>query len=205
MIRVRRRAAPARFAATVRQPGVRFLATNQKPTTEEFQQHAYWRKATMDLYKAYEGICAYTCHKIAYDTGWNTVEHFVPKSVDAKLAYEWDNFRLVCGRMNCRKKNHQDVVDPFQLDNGVFVLDFPSLQVRPCNGASDKPQTLAWHSINRLKLNDETCIEARRAYVEPYCRNEITLQYLQTQAPFIYREIVRQHLVGPGICQVMSF
>ena len=204
MIRVEEQAEPKIFATNVRQRGERFLDDNPQPSATELGNHAYWRFAARELYEAYAGICAYTCHKIAFDTGWRTVEHFVPKSVNAHLAYEWSNYRLVCGRLNGRKRNHQDVLDPFQLDNGVFSIDFPSLQVRPSDDLFDQLEFRAWRTIERLKLNDETCILGRRAYVEPYCTGDITLQHLFREAPFIHREIIRQNLVAPKICEVMT-
>ena len=204
MIRVEEQEEPATFAAAVREPGALFLAANPHATSNDLQQHDYWRRAAKGLYDAYDGICAYTCHKIAVDTGWATVEHFVPKSVERHLAYDWSNFRLVCGRMNARKGKHQDVLDPFRLENGVFAIDFPSLQVYPSDGLSDAVEGRAWSTIHRLRLNDDTCIEGRHSYVDPYCRGVYELDYLAEVAPFIHREIVRQHLTASKICEVMT-
>lgn len=205
MIRVQEREEPDIFAAKVRQPGMLFLAATPRATSKDWDQHAYWRLAAKELYDAYDGICAYTCHKIAGDTGWATVDHFVPKSVEQRLAYEWSNFRLVCGRMNGRKGKHRDVMDPFLLKNGVFAIDFPSLQVYPSEGLADAEEKVcAWSTIHRLKLNDETCIEGRRSHVEPYCRGVYDLDYLAEIAPFIHHEIVRQNLDAPELCEVMT-
>ena len=203
VIRVEEQPEPDSFAVNVRRRGERFLATNP-PEPIRFAGREYWRYAAGELYEAYDGICAYTCHKIAPITGWSSVEHFVPKSVTPRLAYEWSNFRLVCGRLNSRKGIHRDVLDPFQIENGVFCLDFPSLQIRPADGCSEQLAARAKRTIERLKLNDETCIRGRRAYVDPYCRGRFDLEYLREEAPFIYREIVRQNLVAPRICEVMT-
>lgn len=205
MIRVEQQPAPADFDATVRQRGRRFLRINPHPTARELSRRPYWQSAKRSLYEAYAGVCAYTCHWISWDTGSHTVEHFVPKSVAPQLAYEWSNFRLVCGRMNGRKGRHQDVLDPFGLDNGVFWLHFPSLQVSP---SDDLPRLLkdrAWSTINRLALNDETCCVSRLAYVTEYCTGDVTLDHLRRRAPFLHREITRQRVVAPRICRIMGF
>ena len=203
MIRVEEQPEPENFGAMVRQRGERFLASRPREPIR-FRGHEYWRYVTDELYEAYDGICAYTCHRIARDTGWSSVEHFVPKSVQPGLAYEWSNYRLVCGRLNGRKGEHQDVLDPFEIENGVFRLDFPSLQVRPAEGLSDEVAFRAQETIDRLKLNDEICVKSRHAYLDPYCRGRFDLEYVSEEAPFLYREIVRQNLVAPRICEVMS-
>ena len=113
MILVREQSEPSNFAEKVRRRGQDFLAKNPRPSAKQLADQPYWRDAAKQLYDAYDGICAYTCHWIAFDTGSRTVEHFVPKVVAPDLAYEWSNFRLVCGRLNSRKGRHQDVLDPF--------------------------------------------------------------------------------------------
>ena len=204
MIRVEEKKEPATFTTTVGRPGARFLAAIPQPTSKDWGHHDYWRRAAEELCDAYDGICAYTCQKIEMVTGSRTVEHFVPKDVEPRLAYAWNNFRLVCGRMNSRKGTHQDVVDPFRLENGVFAIDFPSLQVYPRDGLPEPVAALAASTIHRLKLNDDLCIQGRHSYIDPYCRGLYGLEYLAQVAPFIHREIVRQNLDGPRICEVMS-
>ncbi len=204
MIRVEEQDEPPTFAAKVKQPGELFLAANPHATSKDLDRHPYWRRAAGDLYNAYWGICAYTCHRIEGDTGWTTVEHFVPKSAAPRLAYDWSNFRLVCGRMNARKREYVDVLDPFWLDNGVFAIDFPSLQVQPSGGLGDALTAQAWSTIDRLRLNDDICIQGRHSRLEPYCRGIYALDYLAEIAPFIHREIVRQNLAAPRICEVMT-
>lgn len=193
MIPVKRQPEPATFDAEVRQPGNTFLARVPNPSTKQYQSHSYWRKAIGDLRASYNNICAYTCHWISHDTGSTTVEHYVPKIIDPSQAYEWSNYRLVCGRLNGRKGSHQDVLDPFRIGNNWFILDFPSLLVKPSKDLSADQQTECWMTIKRLRLNhDETCVAARLKYVENYCEKHISLAFLEKEAPFIYQEITRQ-------------
>ena len=194
MIFIQEQPEPLRFKKDVREPGRRFLTGNRTPTAGQWNGHWYWRRVLGELHAAYRGVCAYTCHWIAYDTGSETVDHFVPKSLEPTLAYEWNNFRLACGRMNGRKGNHQDVLDPFTLRRHVFELGFPSLLIRPSRKHSADLVAKAEGTIERLGLNDELCVTARWGYVKAYCASHITLQFVADHAPFIYEEIVRQKL-----------
>ena len=203
MILVKEQPEPPRFDKEVRTPGREFLRHTRNPTTDEWGSRSYWRKVLMELHHAYMGVCAYTCHWIAHDTGSVTVDHFIPKSVRPTLAYEWSNYRLVCGRMNGRKGIHQDVLDPFELSSHVFELHFPSLQVRPSVRHATDLVRRAKKTIERLGLNDELSVKARLVYVREYCNSHITLGFLEHNAPFIFQEMVRQNL-KTDIRKVMS-
>ena len=80
---------------------------------------------------------------MAPDTGWKTVEHFKPKDLHPGLAYDWDNYRLVCGLLNSRKRVNETILDPFEIEDGWFLLHFPSLQVyKVGNGATTSTATI---------------------------------------------------------------
>ena len=162
------------------------------PSSRQFDTHPYWRRSGKDLYDAYKGICAYSCHRIARDTGARSVEHFVPKQAVPVLAYEWSNFRLVCSRMNSRKGTHQDVLDPCVIQRGVFVILFPGLQVAPCSVLSQNMERKAWNTVHRLGLNDEICISSRNEYVMEYVCGHFDDDYMRRSAPFLFHEIERQ-------------
>ena len=196
MIRVERQPEPAEFDKVVRQPGVAYLKRHPNPTSNQWKSHSYWLEIRPQLRKSYRGTCAYCCHWIPADTGANTVEHFHPKDTYPKQAYEWSNYRLVSGTLNGRKGTREDILDPFEVQNGWFVIDFPSLLVKP---AQELPPGIAQSvqiTIDVLRLNDEgTCLQARVAYVREYCLNEIDFSYLTKKAPFIALELRRQDLV----------
>ena len=203
MIFVQEEPEPEEFEARVRVPGQAFLATVPHPSTNQWKSRSYWRRVLAELHGKYDGICAYTCHWIAPDTGWDTVEHFVPKDSEPTLAYEWSNYRLVCGRMNGRKGTKQDVLDPFALRDGTFALHFPSLQIRPSEECTPELAKEAVGTIKRLGLNDSLCVKARTTYVVNYCKAWISFEFLKEYAPFIHREILRQGL-NDNIKEVMS-
>ena len=203
MIFVQEEPEPLEFEARVRLPGQAFLEKFPNPSTDQWKSKSYWRRVLTNLRDRYGGICAYTCHWIAPDTGADTVDHFVPKSCAPALAYEWSNYRLVCGRMNGRKGTKQDVLDPFGLNDDTFALHFPSLQIRPSQECSREAAEKAVTTIQRLGLNDPLCVKARTTYVVNYCKSWISFEFLEEYAPFIHREILRQGL-GESIGEVMS-
>lgn len=195
MIRVERTDPPDEFEERVAEPGRNFLESCPNPTTKQFQTHNYWIRVKGQLHKKNSGICAYSCHYIATDTGSDTVEHFIPKKPNPSHAYVWENYRLVCGRLNGRKGMYQDVIDPFDVETGMFVLDFPSLLVKPSPNLSLVITQEVRQTILRLKLNDdESCVRARSEYVMFYCSEDISLNYLKSKAPFIAFELERQGL-----------
>lgn len=148
-----------------------------------------------ELHTAYRGICAYSCHWIPYDTGADTVEHFKPKSRYPARAYDWSNYRLVSSTLNGRKQDREDILDPFLIKDGWFVLDFPSLLVKASADLPSEEAAKVEHTRDVLGLNDEgTCLKARVRYVRQLCEGIVTFAYLQQDAPFIAKEIERQKL-----------
>ncbi len=199
MIPVKRQPKPSMFNQLVRAPGLKHLAASPtpKPTPEYVRKKPLWRNVAEHLHEVYSEICAYSCRRIALVTGSRTTDHFIPIKVDPQKAYEWDNYRLVCGRLNTRKGVHQDVLDPFELDDNVFALDFPSLQVKPGDGLGSQMEADVWATIKRLKLDvDETLVHDRQQIVRDYCTGDISFNHLRKEAPFIAHELERQGLVS---------
>jgi hypothetical protein len=146
------------------------------------------------MHKAYRGICAYSAHWIPLDTGNPSVDHFKPKSLNPKLAYEWDNYRLASSKYN-NWKGLKKILDPFLLKPDWFVLDFRTLKVQPNDRLLTEQKEAVRNTIEILKLNkDETCIEARETWLMNYCGRDITFKHLETRAPFIAYELKRQDL-----------
>ncbi len=196
MIPVNIQPAPTGFLTRVHQPGTAFLAKKPQPNANDWNRHSYWRRILDDLYHAYGGICAYSCHWIPPDTGAKTVEHFKPKSKYPSEAYQWDNYRLVCSTLNGRKGNFEDVLDPFALEANWFLLDFPSLMVYPNGSLTETNARRVMRTIQRLGLNDEgTCLQARLSWVEAYIQVPLPFSYLERNAPFIAAELKRQDLI----------
>ena len=200
MIPVTKAMEPVDFNRKVRQPGAAFLRRNLKPKSNEWGSHDYWRKALGDLHLAYEDVCAYSGSWTTRYNGNKTdietssVDHFVPKSVDSAQAYEWGNFRLSRTRLNNRKANYRDVLDPFQLPGRWFVLDFLSFFVRPNPDLLMSEQARVQRSIDRLGLNaDGDYVLERGNVVQGYCSGLRTFQEIKSKWPFIAQEMQAQN------------
>ena len=205
MIHVVPKLEPPDFDRLVRKPGLKYLVKKPKPDASGWKNHDYWREILKDLRKSYNEICAYSCHWIPADTGSSTVEHFLPKSKYPQKAYEWSNYRLVYATLNGRKGNREDILDPFAIEDGWFIIEFPSLLVKPSSLVDDNCANKIKVTIECLGLNDEgTCLKSRERYIKDYCLEEINFHHLCKAAPFIAKELTRQNLVD-SIKQMMVY
>ena len=122
-----------------------------------------------------------------------TVDHMVPKSKDWKLVYEWWNYRLACGRMNRKKREFTDVLDPFCIEDGWFVMDMVEFRVHPAATLDEGRKRRVTDTICRLGLNDLDWCETRRRHVAWY-REHRMLDIVESLFPFVAKEIVRMGL-----------
>jgi len=187
---------PEDFDERVRIPGNRFLAEVPTPTTKQWKGKEYWRGVLPDMRKAYRRICSYCAHWIPRSTGNDSVDHFAPKAREPNLAYEWSNFRYVAARFNSRKGT-REILDPFTLLSGWFIIDFRSLFVKPNPDLLPNQKDAVQITIDYLKLNDDDdLVVEREAWVRDYRNREISLSHLQKRAPFIAYELERQELLN---------
>lgn len=189
MIPIQPKPEPSNFTANVRSPGNQFLFRVPNPNTDQWGKNDYWRRCIFDLYREYQEICAYTGIWIPISAA--TIDHFVPKSIDPRQAYEWGNYRLSSGRANNKKGTNSGILDPFSIQYDWFLLEFPSLLVKPNHSASQLDAIT--YTIKTLKLNEEYFIKDRQHWLNEYCRN-LDLVFLKTHAPFIAYELKRQKL-----------
>lgn len=222
MIRVTPQPEPSTFEADVRLPGLRAIAEmvgkapNQPRTAgSAFKQRVdrsgtpitvesnlpssefkpYW-DALDDLKTAYQHICAYSCFYIHPNTGSATVDHMAPKSRDWTQVYEWTNYRLCCSLMNARKGNFEDISDPFEVQDGWFVLELVGFQILPASELDQPIRTKIWDTINRLKLNDEAFLRIRESHYNDLKAGDVDFSHLAEQSPFLAHEILRQIELG---------
>ena len=208
---------PPAFDSKVRQPGLRAIAelageqpdpprTASRPCKKVATSRdkipagkfpPYWRKVLGDLMESYQQICAYLCLYITRGTGAPSVDHAIPKSMRWDQVYEWSNYRLACSLMNARKRAAVDVLDPFEVKEGWFALELVEFQVVPGNGLPDDVTGAVTDTIERLRLNDLYCCEAREEYAENYWNGGISFRHLMQHAPFVARELQRQHRLLP--------
>ncbi|MFY9820868.1 MAG: hypothetical protein WAM82_05765 [Thermoanaerobaculia bacterium] len=190
MIRVQPQPEPDDFDAKVRQPGLRAL------TEGAGDPPPLWRDCALQLWEAYRGICSYLCVLIPRGTALRSVDHFLAKSQRRDQIYEWSNYRLACSLMNSRKREFEDVLDPFEVEAGWFVLEFSFLQILTNPNLDAATQARVQATIDRLKLNDNECLQARATYYEPYRRGLLAFEMLEWWSPFVAAELKRQGLTG---------
>lgn len=192
MIPVMARLEYADFDRQVRQPGLAFLRTTLRPTSAQFRKNNFWTRARKHLEAAYSRRCAYTTMRLAEG---GTIDHFLPKSHRPDLAYEWSNYRLARQIMNARKGETMDVVDPFQVESGWFVLDIPSCLIRSGIGLDVALRRKVNATINILQLNDDDrMVQERCDWLVDLADGKVTLEFLDKWYPFLSSEVRRQSI-----------
>lgn len=207
---------PDSFDASVRGPGLRAIAelAGRKPKVprtkgrpfkklvdreEEIPPHSlptYWTKALDDLMDRYGQLCAYSCFRIHPVTGAGSVDHFAAKSTSWDQVYEWLNYRLCCSRLNARKNNFGDVLDPFEVEDDWFHLELVGFQVIPAPGLAKEILDRVQATIDRLDLNDFRRFREEDAV--HYWEKDYSLRTLKKESPFVARELYRQGRLNEG-------
>ncbi len=197
MIRVEAQPEPSSFDIKVRKKGLKYIETNHidlgAPLPRGQKLNPFWRDCLDDLYNSYNGTCAYLAVFFERCMGGGTVDHFVAKSKRVDKAYEWNNYRLACSIMNSRKRDFDDVIDPFEMVNGWFYLELVSGRIYPnpdCRDAEKVKKT-----IDRLGLDDSMNREMRARHYQGYRERLYTADYLKKFSPFVYQEAERQKLL----------
>ncbi len=152
---------------------------------------AYWTRVHHELLDAYHRICAYACLHIPPVTGAGTVDHFAPKSRHWMHVYEWGNYRLACGIINAVKQAYEDVVVPFEVEEGMFALDLTALMAVAGPNAGARRDGVA-ATISRLRLDGPDYKAALGHYHMAYRARRISFAYLEQCAPFLAYELRRQ-------------
>jgi hypothetical protein len=189
MIPVAKQQEPEYFNKKVRIPGQQFLNKNPRPKSKEFPN--YWKNIKGDLYQLYKNICAYTGEWFPVTSA--SVDHFIPKSIEPQLAYEWDNYRLTTDRMNGAKGDSTGLIDPFEVKTGWFVLVFPGCWIGPCMMLNENDNSRVQKTINVLGLNSSEHTDKRYNIIKEYISHNITFDFLKEKYPYIASEIERQN------------
>lgn len=204
-------AEPHDFESKVRAPGAAFLKTTPNPTNRQWRANDYWRKALGDIFNAYNGVCAYSA-SWTYRASQITrpqdgsVDHFIPKSAVSVQAYEWNNYRLCRSRLNMRKGDHRDVLDPFILVPGWFKLDFRTFFLIPNQTLPPDDRARVLATIERLQLNaDNDYVNERIRAIREYCLGKVTLTQLDKHYPFLAIEIREQDFDAKFLPRMRDF
>lgn len=199
MIQVQAQAEPATFDEKVRKKGVAYLKKKgivlSQPLPPKTQIEPYWRECLTDLHRAYGGVCAYLSIFFERVVGGGSVDHFIAKSADAGLAYEWNNYRLACSTMNSRKREFNDVLDPFTLGADWFRLELSIGHIYANPNLPVADRKAVEETIKRLGLDDAECRELRARRYQEYLEFNLPADYLKRQSPFVWAEANRQGLL----------
>lgn len=200
MISVQPQPEPGFFDAEVRAKGLAHLKAKgyalDQPLPAGATIEPHWRGDCLTaLHTAYGGVCAYLCVFVERITGGMSVDHFIAKSALAGLSYEWSNYRLACSVMNSRKRDFDDVLDPFALEPDWFRLDLTCGRIFPNPDLEPAQTALVTQTISRLGLDDPLCRELRVRWFDEYLTEPLPESYLRRKSPFVWAEAKRQGLL----------
>lgn len=200
MIPVSAQPEPADFDKKVRQPGLKWLRDSGiplgGPPPDPKKLPTYWRETQKELWDAYGGVCAYLCIYFGWPLGAHSTDHFIAKSSNAGVAYEWANYRLSCLGLNRLKNRFDDILDPFEIVQDTFVLELVSGKIT-VNSTLLPPdqQKKANATIRRLKLDDAEVNRMRAERYGDYRSGDVSANYLERHSPFVWYEAKRQGLL----------
>ena len=199
MIPVARQPEPVTFNDAVRVKGLAHLNKRgfalDQPLPTKADIEPYWRDCLTDLHKVYGGVCAYLGVYFERVMGGGSVDHFIAKSANAGLAYEWDNYRLACSTMNSRKREYSDVLDPIGLAPDLFWLQLSTGHIYPNPDLPSIAMRIVEETIERLGLDAPQCRELRARWYQDYLEHGLPSAYLKSKSPFVWAEANRQGLL----------
>jgi len=190
---------PGNYEADVRIPGTAFLAVHPHPSAEDWKGHRHWKAVHSYLYAEMHGICVYCAsftprRSSRTSIDHTSIDHFVPKGRNPALAFEWTNFRLCRARLNNRKGDFEDVIDPYLIQNGWFRLNFTTFALYPDSNLPLQIQQQIANSISRLGLNDDDAyVNERARVIYRYADAKLPYADIQRRYPFIASEMQAQN------------
>lgn len=200
MIRVDLPPAPPNYESQVHVPGLAFLARTPHPSGDDWNGQHHWRHIHDYLYAELQRVCSYCAtytprRPEPAALNHTSIDHFVPKSLPPYAqAYEWENFRLCRARLNHRKANFEDIIDPCHIQNGWFRLNFTTFALAPDPNLAEPQKQRVRDTILRLELNDDDAyVNERARAVYGYADGKVPLAKLARLYPFIAAEMASQN------------
>jgi hypothetical protein len=168
---------PKQFDGEVRRPGRVWLEKKREGRPPD-----YWRRAQPALQAGFLSRCGYS----AMLDRSGTVDHFIAQDLDPELLYEWHNLRYASQWLNSSKQAAEGVLDPYEVGEGWFEVELPSLQLVATDRVPPDKRELVEATLQRLPIrDDERVIRQRRAWLDAYERKLVTLDGLREFAPLI--------------------
>lgn len=167
------------------------------------RDYPYWTRAMPALHRAYGGQCAYLARYIE-PVETPTTDHFVAlrNATDPMLAYTWSNYRLAHALVNAIKSAIPDVLDPFEIGEGGFAIDFGTFKTVVGPKAPPGKRDAIERTIEALRLDRGEVATTRRRAAERYWsptprKGAIPLWSLEQDEPFLASELRRQGRLRP--------
>lgn len=133
-----------------------------------------------------------------------TTDHFVAlrNATDPILAYTWSNQRLAHCLVNGVKSSIPNVLDPFEIGDGWFAIDFGTFETVMGPHAPAEQREAILRTIKVLKLDGRELAITRRRAAERYWSPpsglpSLPLWCLEQDEPFLARELRRQRRLNP--------
>lgn len=153
-----------------------------------------YKKALPALKEVYFNLCAYTGRRID-PAECAEIDHFLPKCTYPKKEFTWDNFRLTTKRLNSKKWINILPLDPFDIEDGWFELNFFTFTIMANNELDDSLQANITKTIELLGLNNSNLIDSRSRFWDYYNKQKIPPEFLKELFPYIWFEAERQQLL----------
>ncbi|NJK32920.1 MAG: hypothetical protein HC927_11225 [Deltaproteobacteria bacterium] len=173
-------------------------------THDMLRDYAHWTRALPALHRAYDGYCAYLARYIE-PVETPTTDHFVAlrNMTNPMLAYTWSNFRLAHAYVNGVKSAIPHVLDPFEIKDGWFAIDFGTFETVVGPDAPPEHRHAIARTITDLRLDGRPLAITRRRAAERYWSPPaglppLPLWALEQDEPFLARELRRQGRLNPG-------
>lgn len=172
-------------------------------TPEMLRDYPYWTRALSALHSAYHGRCAYLARYIE-PVETPTTDHFVAlrNAPDPMFAYTWSNYRLAHALVNSVKSAIPDVLDPFEIGEGWFAIDFGTFHTVIGPDAPLDQRDAIEGTIQALKLDRGEVTNTRKRAAERYWSpppglRPVPLWHLEQDEPFLASELRRQNRLNP--------
>lgn len=178
---------PAAFDELCRKKGQAWLTRNPQHS----RPRDFWSPFRHDLADGFNNRCGYGAMWIPS----GTVDHFISCHQDRNLTYEWSNFRYLDGWINSAKNKRQtsQLLDPFDVQDGWFEIDLPSLQLKLTDAIPPEDRARAEYTLRNLPLrDDERILRQRRSWYELYQQGALSLEGLRQRAPLIAAAVEKQ-------------
>lgn len=148
----------------------------------------YWSEHRDYLAECFRHLCAYAAIRIEK----GTFDHYLSCKNKRERAYDWFNYRYICGIINSSKQAiDEEVLDPFEVKEGWFEVLLPSFELTLTNKLTDSNiRKRAELTILRLHLN-ENFIEPRKQWYNQFLTGKQSLSGLLCNAPLVGQAVYR--------------